>query len=127
MRQATTTDPAMLAELAGFFDSTCTIRKKGAASSDTVGQPTTAFGDYAGHVDLACRVAPLSSLSSGGRKTLPEMVVSTTAVIIMLAGNYPTITTAMHAVVGSTTYQVVNVIGDSEALCTELVAEVVTT
>lgn len=126
MRQATITDAAMLADLAAFFDSTCTIRKKGAASSDTVGQPTTAFGDYAGHVSLPCRVAPVSSLSAGGRQTLPEMVTSTTAVVIVLAGHYPTITTAMQAVVGSTTYQVTNVISDSEGLCTELVAEVTT-
>ncbi len=127
MRAPTITDSAMLTELALFFDQTCTIRKRGTATADTVGQPTTAFADYAGHVSIPCRVAPVSSLSAGGRKTLPEMIISTTAVVIVLAGNYPTITTAMHVVVGTTTYQVVNVISDSEGLYTELVAEVVTT
>jgi hypothetical protein len=117
----------MLADLAVFFSATCTIQERGTETADAVGQMIPAWPDLTGHVDIACRVAPLEASRAAGRRQLDDMTVSTTARVIVLAGCYPSITTAMRAVVASTTYTIVRILTDSEALCTELVVEKVTT
>ena len=126
MRTAALTDPSMLTTLAGFFNATCTIQER-TDTADAVGQMIPAWSDLTGHVDIGCRIAPLEASRAAGRRQHEDMTVSTTARVIVLAGCYPSITTAMRAVVAGTAYTIVRVLSDSEALCTELIVEVVTT
>ena len=126
MRTATLTDPLMLTALAGFYNATCTIKERGTETADAVGQMIPAWSALSGHADIACRIAPLEA-SRAARRQREEMTVSTTALVVVLAGFYPSITTAMRAVVAGVTYTIVRVLEDSEALCTELIVEAVTT
>ena len=125
MRTATLTDPLMLTALAGFYNATCTIKER-TDTADAVGQMVPAWSALSGHTDIACRIAPLEA-SRAARRQREEMTVSTTALVVVLAGFYPSITTAMRAVVAGVTYTIVRVLEDSEALCTELIVEAVTT
>lgn len=127
MRTAALTDASMLTTLAGFFNATCTIQERGTETADAVGQMIPDWPDLTGHVDIDCRIAPLEASRAVGRRPREDMTISTTARVIVLAGCYPSITTAMRAVVAGTAYTIVRVLSDSEALCTELIAEVVTT
>ena len=127
MRAATLTDASMLTALAGFFDATCTIKERGTETADAVGQMIPAWPNLAGHVDIACRIAPWETSRTAFRRQRDEMTVSVAAQIIILAGFYPSVTTAMRVVVSSTTYTIVRVLTDSASLCTELLVEAVTT
>lgn len=126
MRAQTITAPALLSALSGLFDKTCTIKEKGTETADAVGQLIPAWPTLTGHSAIACRFAPAAT-SRRSREPNEQMTVSTATDVVMLQGYYPLITTAMRAVVGAVTYQVVKVTHDSEELCTELDVEVVTT
>jgi len=121
------TSAAVVDRLSALFDQTCTIRQNEGTTADAAGQPTPDWQALTGHVGLACRIAPVSALASTGQSRRAEMVVDRATHIIVLPGPYPDVTTAMRAVVGSTSYQIVRIVRDSEQLLCELEVELVTT
>ncbi len=126
MRSPSITDARLLTALESFFPSTCAIKQR-TDVADAVGQPIPTWSTVVGLSAIACRVAPVTALGQSRREALPEMFKSTTANVVLLAGYYATITTAMRVVIGSVTYTILAVLPDSELLCTELVVEAVTT
>jgi head-tail adaptor len=116
----------MLAGLAVFFDTTCTIQKN-TPTADAVGQMVDAWTDLAAHVGLTCRVAPVTATASQGRIPQPEMTVTTATHIFVLPGEYPSVTTEMRVAWGGSYYHVRAIVRDSEQLLTEVYAELVTT
>ena len=126
MRAQTITSDALLDALSPLFDRTGTIKQR-TDTRDAVGQPIPAWANLAGHIDLPCRVAPVTSLSRASRAPGPDMTTTRVTHVILLPDDYPSVTTAMQAVVGGATYQIVTVIRDSEQRMTELEVEVVTT
>ena len=126
MREPTLTHPDFLGGLDTFFDRTCTIQKT-TPTRDAAGQPQDAWTDLASHVDLACRLAPVTARSRAARVQRDDMTVTTCSHVIIMAGPYPSVTTAHQAVVDSVSYQIVNVVRDSAQVATELEVEVVST
>jgi hypothetical protein len=121
------TTAAFLGGLSGFFDRLCTIKENTGTTFSATGKPIASWTDLAGHVALACRVAPITALSRNGRVPMPEMSVTTASHVVILAGAYPAIKPGMQAVIEGVTYLVQNVIPDSEQLACELLVERVTT
>lgn len=121
------TTSALLDGLSAFFDHTCTVLEDTGNTTGETGQPIEKFTDLAAHIDLPCRVAPVTALSRAARDARGEMVVSTATHIVMLPGAYPSITTAHHVeLADGLEYQIVSVIRDSEQLACELFVEKVT-
>jgi len=114
--------PDMLTHLSRFYPATCTVRHYTAESPDTYGQPQPTWGDFSGHVNLSCSVAP-----SGGREIKrADMEIAISTHTIALAGSYPDITAKMQAVVGAETYDILLVEVDSHSKMTRLTTQVVT-
>lgn len=107
--------PNMLASIALFFPSACTIQTA-TATQDSHGQPIDSWADESGLVGIACRIAP----ASGDEVRNPEMTYQADMFTCVLKGNYPTIATTQRAVVDSVTYDVVDVGFDDEAIQTRL-------
>ncbi|MFA4972447.1 MAG: hypothetical protein WC683_07520 [bacterium] len=110
----------MLEALADFFPTTCTIQTATLAEDDH-GQSIPVWSDLAGHIGIACSVAP-----SGGRKVQTgkeTYVVSSHR--ISLAGRYLTITAAMQAVVDGITYEILLPEHSGFGLNTNLLCQVV--
>lgn len=113
--------PRMLGSLTAFYPSLCTIQQN-TPVADSYGQPIAAWANLAGHVGLACAV-----MSGGGREMkLPNQTYTVASHVILLAGHYPTITTAMRAVVGGVNYDILSVESDSQSTMTRLACQVVT-
>ena len=126
MRAQGFTSAAVVDRLSALFDQTCTIQHNEGTTADAAGQPTPNWQALTGHVGLACRIAP-AALAPTGQSRRAEMVVDRATHIIVLPGPYPDVTTAMRAVVGSISYQIVRIVRDSEQLLCELEVELVTT
>lgn len=111
----------MLAHLSRFYSSTVTIETYGAENPDTFGQPQPVWANFAGHVNLACAIAP-----SGGREVKrPDMTTAISTHIVSVAGYYPTIIPKMRAVIGGQTYDILTVEVDSRSETTRLMLEIV--
>ncbi len=116
--------PRMLASLSQFYPSSCTIQRS-VLSQDDYGEPTAVWSDLADHVDLACGVAPISAGSPTGANEYrrADLTVTTATHHIALAGNYPTITPAMRAVVDGVAWNILGVEHDSHGVTTRLKVE----
>lgn len=115
------TDSRMLTQLADFFTGLCTIQTS-TESQTTSGQVNPAWLDFAGHVDLPCRIAPAGV--SEPRVQNQTYVIGKHTMI--LRGYYPLITAKMRAKVGSIYY---NILGkpefDGQSIMTRLTVELV--
>ena len=112
--------PGLLAALGDFYPSTCTIQES-TESQNTAGEITLVWANFAGHVALACRIAP-----TRGREVKDvELTWTVGAYTIGLAGYYPTITPKMRAVVGGETYDILTVESDGQSEATWLGVQVV--
>lgn len=123
MREPTLTHPDFLGGLSTFFDRTCTINEATKVKAGG-GVRTETWTALAAHSDLPCRIAPVTARSRPVRSEWPDMTVTTVSHVIVLPGAYPLVTTAHQAVVDGTTYQIMNVVRDSERLVCELEVEV---
>jgi hypothetical protein len=112
--------PRMLEGLAAFYPSLCTIQSA-VEPQDTVGQPVVA--SYTDVLQaLPCRVSP-----AGAREMkLPNQTYGVASHTINLRGHYPSITTAMRALVDGVAYDVLAVEHDGNAYTTRLQVQVVT-
>lgn len=116
--------PALLAELAVFFPSLCTITEWTGVTRDAHGvkqqSPSTVF------TDIPCRIAPIASLRQGESRRA-DMTVTTATLTVALAGYYPTVTSAMQAVLAGVTHNILDVKHDGSSVYTTLQVERVTT
>jgi len=126
--------PHMLAALADFYPSLCTLQSRaaddelwGAPSVNAYGVPDGDLADVVGLIGLACSVNQPPRSSQAQETRFPDKTVTTATHCIALAGYYPTITTAMVAVVGAVTYNVLSVAHDAQSASTWLLVELVTT
>lgn len=115
---------SFLGGLSTFFSRACTINEV-TKTKVGAGERSESGSALAGHTNLPCRIAPVTALTRAGRAEREDMTVTTATHLVMLAGSYPLITTAHQAVVDGTTYQITNVVRDSERLVCELEVEVV--
>lgn len=118
--------PALLAGLAAFFPSLCTIQEPGTPTTDSYGSKTYPWPTLAGHTDIPCRIAPIASLRQGESRRA-DMTVTTATLTVALAGYYPTVTSAMQAVIAGVTYNILDVKHDGSSVYTTLQVERVTT
>ena len=114
--------PRMLAALTpDFYASLCTIET--ATETNTKGSISKAWAALAGHIDLACRIAP----SGGAEIRRPDMTYAQTSHTIDLAGHYPAIRPEMRAIISGTAYDIQAVEHDGSAAQTRLQAQIVST
>jgi hypothetical protein len=118
MNQLGMVHPNLTTRLRNSYPSTVTIQSYTAAQ-DVYGCDTMTWTDIAGLVDLRCRFSP----PSGGKKRTPAQIYDRVTDIIALASYKPTITTAMHAVVDSVNYSILNVRHDDNQRTTALDVE----
>jgi head-tail adaptor len=111
----------MLGMLGKFYASACTIQVS-SATQDAAGQPVLTWSDLADHEDLACRLAP----AMAEERKRDDLVLARTTHTIALAGYYTTITPAMRAIVGTSTYDILGVEQDGNGITTRLRVEIVT-
>lgn len=110
----------LLKKLSNFYPDTCTIQQNG-PTRDAHGQEIESWSNFAGHVDLNCRIAP-----SGGREFRRQnqtYLMSTHK--IALKGNYPNINEKMRAVVNGVNYDILQVDHDGQDVSTNLLVELV--
>lgn len=101
------------------FPSTVTIQSR-ASGQDALGQPSGAFANVTGLVNIACSVG----LPKGQAQRTPIDVTLHEDQEILLAGYFPSITTAMQAVVtGGATYLILSVFQDPLSQFTRLAVE----
>jgi head-tail adaptor len=112
--------PRMFTALSAFYSSACTIQQV-TETRDAAGQPVKTWANFASHVSLDCRLSPIG----GSERKTNNQVYSVATHVIELAGNYPTITTKMRAVISAVNYDILLVEHDGEAASTRLVCEVV--
>jgi len=115
--------PALLADLAAFFVSLCTIQQA-STTRDGYGQPASTWTTLTADID--CRVAPITS-SRRGESRRAGMTVTTATHVVALAGYYPAVTAAMQAVIGNVTYNILDVTHDGSSVYTTLLVERLTT
>jgi head-tail adaptor len=111
----------MLGMLGKFYPSACTIQVS-TATQDAAGQPVLTWSTLAGHSALDCRVAP----AMAEERKRDDLVLDRTTHTIALAGYYATITPAMRAIVGTSTYDILGVEYDGNGMTTRLRVEIVT-
>lgn len=108
----------------GLFDSTCTI--KALPSPLTLGPSGSPIAEYAtvsGLSNIACmKAVPAVALASPDVAEMKSEARQTTTNDwhVLLDSYYPTITTAMRAVVDGDTFDIVNVDNDSQFKMTRL-------
>ena len=114
--------PRLLAALTPtFYPSLCTIEV--ATETNTKGSISKAWAALAGHIDLACRIAP----SGGAEIRRPDMTYAQTSHTIDLAANYPAIRPEMHAMITGQAYDIQAVELDGSGIQTRLQALIVST
>jgi hypothetical protein len=113
----------MLAELAGFFPTTCNVQTT-TYDTSTTGVKTATWATLTGHGALACRVSPVVS-SAPEYQTLPGMDLTRAHRLIALA-YHADIEPGMRVVAGGHTYTVLVVRHDGQSTITELLCEEVT-
>lgn len=115
--------PQFLARLRPvIFVHRCTIQQASTTQNE-IGEPVETWADLPGHVDLPCRVAPLSM----DERAELQLTVTQRTITVLLAGSYPSVTTAHRALVDGTAYNILAAERDSEGVTTRLIAEVVET
>lgn len=114
------THPDLLTNLVDFFPSLCTIQLS-VPTISTTGQRNPVWANYAGHVDIPCRVAP----AGAGEPRRPDITYSVNTKTILLRGSYPTITEKMRAVVNSVNYNIFPIQQDGQGVTTRLTVELV--
>lgn len=116
--------PQMLQRLVGLaFPSSCTIQQA-TETQDSYGGIVPSWSNLADHVNLPCRLSPGRSLNA--ERPTPDQTYLVSDFIITLAGNYPSITEKMQAVIGSQTYNITSVDQDGQSAQTRLTAKIVT-
>lgn len=122
MNQRGLVHPDMLERLrANHLPDTATIQEA-TATLDSYGQPSVTWSAVTGLSDLGCRLAPWSQ---DQERRLPEMVTTETTHVLLLAGHYATITTAMRALVSGVAYDITAVRHDGNEASTWLGLEVI--
>ena len=113
--------PRLLAALQmNFYPSACTVQVATETQNDA-GEVLMAWADFAGHVNLPCRIAPV-----GGREMKrPDMTYTVGSHSIGLAGWYSTIVPKMRAVVSGVNYDILAVEIDGQMAATWLRVQVV--
>ena len=114
------TDPRMMEQLADFFPQTCTIQVA-TETQNSVGDVIFAWADYAGHVDLPCRI----TAAGGSENRRPNITYSIDNFIVLLRDYYDTITNKMCVKNGSTYYNILLVEHDAQDEMTRLTVEIV--
>jgi hypothetical protein len=117
--------PQMMAGLAKFYPSSCTMQQR-AVGVSAYGRRNGALANVSGLVGIACSVNRVRNTTAPQEVKRSDSTVVTATHIIALAGYYPTITTAMVAVVGSVVYDILSVEQVQDASM-ELMVERVTT
>lgn len=119
-------DPRMLGRLSRFYPSSVTIQQA-STSLAADGQPVASWSDVTGLTGLAGSVGPVDLTRADRAETRrPEFTEVARRRLISLAGAYPTITSAMRAVVdGTDTYNILAVELDSHGVTTRLYGEAV--
>ena len=115
------------ASLSDFFASTCTIQRA-AIAYDTFGAEVFTWGDLAGHVDLACTIAPVDSSAKEVKAADQTYVVASHHVT--LGSYHPDIGEKDRAVVTNTasdtlTLDILLVETDSQSDSTRLYCQLV--
>ena len=113
-------DPRMMAELADFTPSTCTVQQD-LGTDDGFGETIAAWADLADHVDLDCAHAPSGAQGKEYQRANGDFVVAN--YITLLAGAYPLVTELMQVVVAGPragTYEIGLVHIDSHSTMTRL-------
>lgn len=119
MRQAYIVHPDMLANLTGFYASTCTIQQA-TVTQNAVYEDVETWANL--HVGVACAVAP----ASGGEVKRPDQTYVSATHMVNLAGYYPTVTERMRVLVNGLVLDILLVVHDSHQKTTRLTCEVVT-
>lgn len=107
-------DPRLLANLALFFPSYCTVQSV-TLSSNTFGEVVETWANVSGIVSVGCRIAPATQVEPKNTE-LGYAIATHTAV---LKGNYA-ISPAMRATIDSITYDITGVAYDDQAVQTRL-------
>ena len=109
----------VLAALARFYPSTCTIQQA-TFTADTVGQPQPAWALFL--ADIPCRISP-----AGGREVkAPDQTYDVASHTINLAGYYPMITVVMRAVISAVVYDILSIEYDGNHFTTRMQVQIVT-
>lgn len=98
-----------------FFNSECTIQVN-TPTYDAHNQPVSSWTNLAGHVEIPCRIAPVTEQE---RRTLSQ-VVETATHLVALYGVYATIVPVHQALVDDVTYDITGIRTDSEGVLTYL-------
>lgn len=122
MNQLGLIHPDLLTRLTpSFYTSSCTIQTPATTRNAVTNQVSGSPADYAGHVGLACAVAPITAREN----RQPDQRYATATHHVALAGYYPTITPVMLAVVDGVTYDIEGVEVDSKDQTTRLFVRLV--
>jgi len=113
--------------LVGWFDQSVTIEEN-TPTQNARGEPAASWDTVSGMESLSCRVAPATggSVSPGDEHRDDDGVWTEATHVVVLEAPQTGITTAMRAVVGTDTHDIVMVAGDAEAASTWLWTRVVT-
>ena len=114
-------DPRMMAELADYFPSLCTIQTP-TSEEDASGAIIEGWEDFADHVDIPCAHGPNKGIEV--KQSDQTYVISNYT--LSLRGYYPTITEVMQAVVDSVEYEILLAQSDSHGVTTRILARKVT-
>ena len=118
MNQLGVVHPGLLASLTTYhYPDTVTIQRN-QPINDSAGQPIAAWGDYAGHTDLPCRIAPEQAFSREARSD--SQIYGVHAWDLSIAAYYATINETMRAVVGGVAYDIELVQPDGNSKTTHL-------
>jgi hypothetical protein len=118
--------PSLMASLRNCFPSSCDIQAA-TSSRDSFGGDSQTWANVSGLTSLASMIVP-ASLGRPERQEQRQvnMTVKTVTHIISLQGSYPSITTALRAVVSSINYNILSAEQDSQGVTTRLLVELVT-
>ena len=114
--------PDLLRSLYSFYPALCTIQQDIGTTSDSYGSPIPSWQNLVGHVNLDC----YKGATGGQEVQRPDQTIAVSDFAIEFAGYYPSITTRMRAVVGTTNHDILSVQSDSQAQTTKLLVKVVT-
>ena len=114
--------PNLLDHVAGLFSQSCAIQAATVAQ-DGIGAESKSWANVAGMTAIPCHGI---SESGGGEVKGGDRTVTYYLSAIALKGYYPAITTAHRAIVGATTYDILNVGHSARNVYTSLTVQAVT-
>lgn len=113
----------MFAALKGFYPSECTIQEPTEIQDDT-GHPVASWSDLAGHVNMPCRLSPISGRA--GEIRTPAQTYTEASHVVELTRTVPDVTTKMRAVVDGVIYDIVLIEHDGQGVSARILTELVT-